>query len=89
MLQPFTTEPTWEERMATAWEAQQKDTSLGQITFDERLGLLVDAECFAEPPGIAGSLVAPGVVNRQSRSAATLVSAAQRPRRKGAQSPGY
>ena len=23
--------------MATAWEAQQKDTSLGQITFDERL----------------------------------------------------
>ena len=33
--------------MATAWEAQQKDTSLGQITFDERLGLLVDAECFA------------------------------------------
>jgi DNA replication protein DnaC len=33
--------------MATAWEAQQKDPSLGQITFDERFGLLVDAECFA------------------------------------------
>ena len=33
--------------MATAWEAQQKDPSLGQIAFDERLGLLVDAECFA------------------------------------------
>jgi DNA replication protein DnaC len=33
--------------MATAWETQQRDPSLGQITFDERLGLLVDAECFA------------------------------------------
>ena len=33
--------------MATAWEAQQKDPSLSQITFDDRLGLLVDAECFA------------------------------------------
>src|SRR3569833_1630949 len=32
--------------MATAREAQQKDPSLGQIAFDERLDLLVDAECF-------------------------------------------
>src|SRR6266852_5555803 len=33
--------------MADAWEAQQKDGSLGQLNFDERLGLLVDAEYFA------------------------------------------
>src|SRR5436190_24242953 len=33
--------------MANAWEAQQSDTNLGQLTFDGRLGPLVDAECFA------------------------------------------
>jgi DNA replication protein DnaC len=33
--------------MATAWEEQQKDATLGQLTFDERFGLLVDAESFA------------------------------------------
>lgn len=30
--------------MADAWSAQQKDPELGRLTFDERLGLLVDAE---------------------------------------------
>lgn len=33
--------------MADAWNTQQKDSSLGQLSFDERLGLLVDAEYFA------------------------------------------
>ncbi len=30
--------------MADAWSAQQQDPELGRLTFDERLGLLVDAE---------------------------------------------
>lgn len=33
--------------MLKAWEAQQAETNLGELTFDERLGLLVDAEYFA------------------------------------------
>jgi DNA replication protein DnaC len=32
--------------MAKAWEAQQGDASAGALTFDERLGLLVDTEYF-------------------------------------------
>lgn len=33
--------------MADAWSAQQKDTKLGSLGFDERFGLLVDAEHMA------------------------------------------
>ncbi len=33
--------------MLNAWESQRKETNLGELTFEERLGLLVDAECFA------------------------------------------
>ena len=33
--------------MADAWTAQQKDTKLGSLAFDERFGLLVDAEHMA------------------------------------------
>ena len=43
-------EPTMEklkmlklEAMATAWEAQQKDSAMSKLAFDERFGLLVDA----------------------------------------------
>jgi len=43
--------------MANAWEAQQSDTNLGQLTFDERLGLLVDAECFARENKRLGRLL--------------------------------
>jgi hypothetical protein len=32
--------------MANAWEAQQSDASVGELSFDERLGLLVDSEYF-------------------------------------------
>jgi DNA replication protein DnaC len=32
--------------MVKAWEAQQGDASAGELTFDERLGLLVDTEYF-------------------------------------------
>jgi DNA replication protein DnaC len=35
------------DAMATAWEAQQQDPSISQLGFDERLGLLVDAEWLA------------------------------------------
>lgn len=43
--------------MANAWEAQQSDTNLGQLTFDERLGLLVDAEYFARENKRLGRLL--------------------------------
>ena len=33
--------------MAIAWIAQQKDTKASSLSFDERLGLLVDAEWMA------------------------------------------
>jgi DNA replication protein DnaC len=33
--------------MAAAWEEQQKNPEHGRLSFDERLGLLVDAECRA------------------------------------------
>jgi DNA replication protein DnaC len=33
--------------MATAWAEQQKDAKIGALSFDERLALLVDAECLA------------------------------------------
>ena len=33
--------------MAIAWIAQQKDTKTSSLSFDERLGLLVDAEWLA------------------------------------------
>jgi len=33
--------------MADAWVAQQKDTNVSSLSFDERLGLLVDAEYMA------------------------------------------
>lgn len=33
--------------MAKAWEIHQSEANLGDLTFDERLGLLVDAEYFA------------------------------------------
>jgi DNA replication protein DnaC len=33
--------------MVKAWESQQSDAHVGALTFDERLGLLVDAEHFA------------------------------------------
>ena len=46
------TEPTLEkltslrlDAMAAAWLAQQKDTEARHLDFDERFGLLVDAEC--------------------------------------------
>jgi hypothetical protein len=32
--------------MAKAWEGQQSDASVGELSFDERLGLLVDTEYF-------------------------------------------
>lgn len=35
------------EAMAAAWEAQQQDPAASQLAFDERLGLLVDAEWLA------------------------------------------
>ena len=47
-------EPTFErlrhlrlDAMARAWEQQQSDAQLGQLTFEERFGLLVDAEYLA------------------------------------------
>lgn len=33
------------DAMATAWLEQQKSTDMANLSFDERLGLLVDAEC--------------------------------------------
>jgi DNA replication protein DnaC len=33
------------DAMAAAWLAQQKDPEAGRLDFDERFGLLVDAEC--------------------------------------------
>jgi DNA replication protein DnaC len=48
------TEPTLEkmrilklDAMATAWSAQQQDPTMSGLSFDERLGLLVDAEWVA------------------------------------------
>jgi DNA replication protein DnaC len=45
-------EPTMEklkalrlDAMASAWAEQQKSTDISKLTFDERLGLLVEAEC--------------------------------------------
>ena len=45
------TEPTLDKlralklfKMATAWMAQREDPSMAELTFDERLGMLVDAE---------------------------------------------
>jgi hypothetical protein len=35
------------DAMAKAWEAQQQDPAVAQLAFDERLGLLVDAERLA------------------------------------------
>ena len=35
------------EALATAWQAQQQDPALSAVPFDERLGLLVDAEWLA------------------------------------------
>jgi DNA replication protein DnaC len=35
------------DTFATAWQAQQQDPSLTALAFDERLALLVDAECLA------------------------------------------
>ncbi len=35
------------DAFATAWQAQQQDPSLTALAFDERLALLVDAECLA------------------------------------------
>ena len=35
------------DAMAKAWEAQQQDPAIAQLAFDERLGLLVDAEWLA------------------------------------------
>jgi hypothetical protein len=33
------------DAMAAAWAEQQKMADMGKLAFDERLGLLVDAEC--------------------------------------------
>jgi len=35
------------DTMAAAWAAQQADAALSQLSFDERFGLLVDAEWLA------------------------------------------
>src|SRR5258706_11909847 len=35
------------DALATAWQAQQQDPALSAVPFDERLGLLVDAEWLA------------------------------------------
>jgi DNA replication protein DnaC len=35
------------DAFAAAWGEQQSNPELGQLSFDERLGLLVDAECLA------------------------------------------
>ena len=35
------------DSLAAAWAEQQKDPELGKLAFDERLGLLVDAEWLA------------------------------------------
>jgi hypothetical protein len=35
------------DAFAAAWGDQQKNRELAQLSFDERLGLLVDAECLA------------------------------------------
>src|SRR5205085_9033968 len=35
------------DAFATAWQAQQQDPALSAVTFDERLGLLVEAEWLA------------------------------------------
>jgi hypothetical protein len=48
MLNEPTMEKLYEMRlsaMADAWLAQQKDAQLGSMSFDERLALLVEAEC--------------------------------------------
>jgi DNA replication protein DnaC len=47
MLNEPTMEKLYEMRlsaMAEAWAAQQKDATVGALSFDERLGLLIDAE---------------------------------------------
>src|SRR5438309_11351868 len=51
---PMLTEPTLEklqalrlDAFAAAWRAQQQDPALAAVPFDERLGLLVDAEWLA------------------------------------------
>jgi DNA replication protein DnaC len=47
MLNEPTMEKLYEMRlsaMAEAWAAQQKDATIGALSFDERLGLLIDAE---------------------------------------------
>ncbi|MCG5051423.1 MAG: IS21-like element helper ATPase IstB [Myxococcales bacterium] len=35
------------DAFATTWTEQQKNTEIARLSFDERLGLLVDAECLA------------------------------------------
>jgi DNA replication protein DnaC len=35
------------DALAVAWTEQQKNAEIGRLAFDERLGLLVDAECLA------------------------------------------
>ena len=50
MLQQPTVEKLFELRlaaMATAWQEQQKDTKIGNLSFDERFSFLVDAEFLA------------------------------------------
>src|SRR2546427_13119743 len=51
---PMLTEPTLEklqalrlDAFAAAWRAQQQDPALAAVPFDERLGLLVEAEWLA------------------------------------------
>src|SRR2546430_4974877 len=61
---PMLTEPTLEklqalrlDAFAAAWRAQQQDPALAAVPFDERLGLLVEAEWLArEKPRLATAL---------------------------------
>ncbi len=41
------------EGMLHAWEEQQRTTTVAELSFDERFGLLVDAESSVQPRGVA------------------------------------
>ena len=60
----MTNEPTYEHllllgltAMAIAWKDQQKSADVNAMPFDERLGLLVDAEWIDNGPGWVGVLL--------------------------------
>ena len=62
--------------MAQAWSEQQKNAELAALSFDERLGLLIDAEWLArENKRLARALQEAGVREVRALTAARVVAA--------------